>query len=354
MASGVAHDFNNLLASIVGRAQLLLREVQEPRHRRWIEVIERSALDGAQTVRRLQEFTRIRRDQAFVVVDLNRVVQEALEVTESRWRDAPRGRGIAVEVKTSLTAALPPVSGDPAELREALTNLILNALDAMPEGGQLTLSTSAAIGQVGLAVTDTGVGIPEQVRPKIFDPFFTTKGPQGTGLGLSMTYGILSRHGAQVVVESEEGRGTTFRLTFPVSTAPTPPPPEATLPAPVRPLRCLVVDDEAVVGDVLGDILLSAGHGVAVVREGAAAVSRFRDEPFDVVFTDLSMPGFSGWEVARAIKALAPDVTVFLVTGFGVELSPDEMKGQGVDAVLAKPLRISDILGALAAVRPRA
>jgi GAF domain-containing protein len=353
MASGVAHDFNNLLASIVGRAQLLLREVEDPRHRRWIEVVERSALDGAQTVRRLQEFTRIRRDQPFVVVDLNRVVQEALEVTDSRWRDEPRGRGIVVDVKTLLTAALPPVSGDPAELREALTNLILNALDAMPAGGRLTLSTAVADGSVELAVSDTGVGIPEHVKPKIFDPFFTTKGPQGTGLGLSMTYGIISRHGARVAVESEAGRGTTFRLTFPVSTAPPTSRPEPA-PLPVtRHLRCLVVDDEAVVGDVLGDMLLSAGHRVVVVREGRSAVARFGGEPFDVVFTDLSMPGLSGWDVARAIKELDPEVPVFLVTGFGVELPADELQDQGVDAVLAKPLRITDILGALAGVRPR-
>jgi CheY-like chemotaxis protein len=354
MASGVAHDFNNMLASIVGRAQLLLRELADPKHRRWTEVIERSALDGAQTVRRLQEFTRIRRDQPFVKVDLNRVVHEALEVTESRWREEPRRRGIAVEVKTALTAPLPAVSGDPAELREAMTNLILNALDAMPEGGALTLTTAARDDRVDLSVADTGVGIPEEVKQKIFDPFFTTKGARGTGLGLSMTYGILSRHGARVAVESQEGQGTTFRLSFPADAAAEEPRRPPVSPPAEHPLRCLVVDDEAVVGEVLGEVLKALGHHAVVFESGEEAVARFGREPFDVVFTDLSMPGLSGWEVARAIREVAADVPIFLVTGFGAEISAEELREHGVNAVLAKPLKIQDVVDVLAAVRPRA
>src|SRR5207244_9282302 len=169
-----------------------------------------AALDGAQTVRRLQEFTRIRRDEPFVAVDLNEVVREALEITQSRWRDEAVSRGVPLEVRNDL-AALPKVAGDPVELREALTNLILNAVDAMPDGGVLTLTTAIGRGEIAVPVSDTGVGIPTTIRDRIFDPFFTTKGPQGTGLGLSMTYAILERHGARITVESEEGRGTIFR-----------------------------------------------------------------------------------------------------------------------------------------------
>src|SRR2546425_1977284 len=222
MASGVAHDFNNLLASILGRAQLTLQRLQDPQLRKWIQVIERAALDGAQTVRRLQEFTRIRRDQQrFVAVDLNEVVRGALEITQSRWREETRSRGVAVDVQTSLSS-LPGVAGDPAELREAMTNLILNAVDAMPEGGTLTLTTAVAHGEVVVTVADSGVGIPEAIRAKIFDPFFTTKGPQGTGLGLSMTYGILSRHGGRLTGGSHVGRGTAFPPAFAPGAAPPP------------------------------------------------------------------------------------------------------------------------------------
>jgi GAF domain-containing protein len=348
MASGVAHDFNNLLASILGRAQLTLQRLQDPQLRKWVQVIERAALDGAQTVRRLQEFTRIRRDQPFVAVDLNDVIRGALEITQARWREETRSRGVAVDVQTSL-ASVPGVAGDPAELREAMTNLILNAVDAMPEGGTLTLTTKVEHGEVVVTVADSGVGIPEAIRGKIFDPFFTTKGPQGTGLGLSMTYGILSRHGARITVESREGQGTVFRLTFPPGEAPDVEGPVAVEPAPLGvPLRCLVVDDEEQVGTVLGDVLKTGGHRVVVLNDGGEAIERFRAEPFDLVFTDLAMPRVSGWQVAQAVKEIAPAVPVILVTGFGVELSAEERRAQGVDLVLVKPLRISEVMDVVA------
>jgi GAF domain-containing protein/ActR/RegA family two-component response regulator/anti-sigma regulatory factor (Ser/Thr protein kinase) len=355
MASGVAHDFNNLLAAILGRAQLLLPRVADATLRQWVQVIERAALDGAQTVRRLQEFARVRRDASFVPVDLNEVVRDALDITEARWREDAMRRGVEFAVRTALTP-VPAVDGDPVELREAMTNLILNAVDAMPAGGTLTIATAEIDDAVEVAVTDTGVGMSEAVRERIFDPFFTTKGPQGTGLGLSMTYGIISRHHATVAVESEEGRGSTFRLRFAAS--PNQPPASAgAAPAPPSParLRCLVVDDEESVGTVIGDVLHAVGHDAVVLTDGATAIERFGAERFDVVFTDLAMPGVSGWQVARAVKAQAPDVPVFIVTGFGVELSPREREAHGVDAIFAKPLRIEDIVDALARVaHPRA
>jgi GAF domain-containing protein/CheY-like chemotaxis protein len=353
MASGVAHDFNNLLAAILGRSQLLLRSVEDPKLRQWLQVIERAASDGAQTVRRLQEFARVRRDQPRVAVDLNEIVRDALELTQSRWREEALRRGVVIEVDTRLVP-LPPVAGDPAELREAMTNLILNAVDAMPSGGALTLATAVVEGGVEVTVSDTGVGIPEEVRDRIFDPFFTTKGPQGTGLGLSITYGILSRHGATVSVESAVGQGTTFRLLFPPvgATAPAANPPGEAL-EPPRALRCLVVDDEAAVGAVIGDVLETAGHSAVVVGDGAAAIQRFRAEPFDVVLTDLAMPGVSGWEVAAAVRAAAPDVPIFVVTGFGVEVAEEERRAHGVAGVFTKPVKIQELLEAITRVASR-
>ncbi|MGH7391826.1 MAG: GAF domain-containing protein [Candidatus Rokuibacteriota bacterium] len=351
MASGVAHDFNNLLAAILGRTQLLLRRVDDPKLRRWLEIVERSALDGAQTVRRLQDFARVRRDQPKVPVDLRDVVRDALEITQSRWREEALGRGLSIDVRPKLER-VPPVAGDPAELREAMTNLILNAVDAMPEGGRLTLTSRVEAGRVEVTVADTGVGIPPEVRDKIFDPFFTTKGPQGTGLGLSMTYGIVARHGGSITVESQPGRGATFRLSFPPSHALEPPPPAADPGAGVAPvaLRCLVVDDEETVGAVLGDTLESLGHKAAVLTDGTAAVELARRERFDVVFTDLAMPGVSGWQVAAAVKAGAPDVPVFIVTGFGVEVPAEDQRAHGVDGIFSKPLSIDHVVTVLAQV----
>jgi GAF domain-containing protein/ActR/RegA family two-component response regulator len=357
MASGVAHDFNNVLASILGRAQLLLERIQDGKLRQWLQVIERAALDGARTVRRLQDFTGVRRDQPAVPVDLNQVVPQVLEATESTWRQDSRRRGVEIDVVTELADRLPKVAADPAELREAFTNLVLNAVDAMPSGGTLTLRTSVGEGAAGsevrVEVSDTGTGIPEAIREKIFDPFFTTKGPKGTGLGLSMAYGILSRHGGRITVESEEGRGTTFRLSFPATDqVAEAPPPAAAPPAAPAGLHCLVVDDEEEVAEVVADILTGAGHTVVVAGSGQAALERLGAERFDLVFTDLAMPGMTGWQVARAVKDRHAEVPVVMMSGFGVEVAPEELRTNGVDLVLAKPLQIRDVFHALESIRP--
>jgi CheY-like chemotaxis protein len=271
-------------------------------------------------------------------------------MTQSRWYEDCLRRGVVIDVRTHLgTIAL--VAGDPAELREVMTNLILNAVDAMPNGGLLTFTSKLVDGQVEVTVSDNGVGIPEAIRNSIFDPFFTTKGPQGTGLGLSMTYGILSRHQAQITVESEEGKGSTFRLRFPaLATQPVTSAIGEEATAGSQGLRCLVVDDEETVGAVIGDVLETLGHHATVLTDGAAAIELLREERFDVVFTDLAMPGVSGWQVARAVKDKTPEVPVFVVTGFGVELSPEERRAHGVDAIFAKPLNIDDLVNAVADV----
>jgi CheY-like chemotaxis protein len=203
-------------------------------------------------------------------------------------------------------------------------------------------------------VHDTGTGIPEHIREKIFDPFFTTKGPKGTGLGLSMAYGIFQRHNGRITVESEEGRGTIFRLVFPV-TVPEPVPEAAPKPASLAgspvPLHCLVVDDEEEVAEVVVDILSTAGHTAVMARSGQEGVDRFGAERFDVVFTDLAMPGMTGWQVARAVKDRAPGVSVVMMSGFGVEVAPENLHTHGVDLVLAKPLQIQDVLRALEVIR---
>jgi GAF domain-containing protein/ActR/RegA family two-component response regulator len=351
MASGVAHGFNNLLMSILGRTQMLLQHVQDPRLRDWLQVIERASLDGAQTVRRLQEFTRIRRDQAFVPVDLNQVVREAVEVTQFRWRDEGATGGVPLEVVTRY-GQLAYISGDPVELREALTNLILNAVDAMPLGGILSVTTRVDGDRVEVTVGDTGEGMDDEVKKRLFEPFFTTKGTRGMGLGLSMTFGIISRHAGQIEVDSMPGKGTRIHLRLPVAwdvarELPDSRRDEAT--TAVEPVHCLVVDDEEAVREMLGDLLVIGGHTVVLASTGEEAIERLRSERFDVVLTDLGMPKVSGWEVARACKALSPKVPVVLVTGWGVELSQEELEANGVDAVLSKPLNVDRILDAVAA-----
>jgi CheY-like chemotaxis protein len=227
-----------------------------------------------------------------------------------------------------------------------MTNLILNAVDAMPDGGRLRLSSSADDTDVEVRIEDTGVGMTDDVRQKVFDPFFTTKGPRGTGLGLSITYGIVSRHGGRLLVESEPGRGSSFRLRLPKRTDLGKAEVAAPEPAPtgVRSLRCLVVDDNEAVASALADLLSASGHEAVVVTRSTEALGHVGRQQFDIVFSDLAMPDMSGWQLARAVKAAAPSLPVVLITGFGVELSPEECRANHVDAVLAKPVEFAELM----------
>jgi CheY-like chemotaxis protein len=231
-----------------------------------------------------------------------------------------------------------------------MTNLILNGVDAMPQGGKLTIATAHVGDQVVVTIADTGVGMTDEVKRHVFDPFFTTKGARGTGLGLSVTYGIVSRHGGEIQVDSAPGSGTTFTLTFPVaSEVPASEAPGASVAPTTAPLRCLVIDDEKDIADAIQDILEAYGHKVST-SEPEAALDHVQSDDFDLVITDLAMPGITGWQVNEAVKRRHPDVPVILMSGFGVEIDGDERRRQRVDAVLAKPIAIDDLLTAVAAV----
>jgi len=342
MAGGVAHDFNNVLAIIVGRAEVLLNETEDPELQRQLHVIINVALDAAQTVRRIQEFTRVRRARPFQPVLMNQLVEEMVEVTRSRWKDEAQAKGIRYEMVVETTTA-PAFAGDPSEIREALTNIIFNALDAMPDGGRVTLRTGMEGGRVLCAVSDSGVGMSEDVRQRIFDPFFTTKGERGTGLGLSVVYGIVGRHNGEIDVQSRLGQGTTFILKFPTGG-------ETVYDGPAKPAlrskatgRILIIDDEKEVADVLNDQLVRDGHTVAVCTDAQTGLARFGREAFDLVITDLGMPAVSGWEVARLVKLWRPGTPVVMVTGWGDRIDPVDAEGRGVDHVVAKPFKRDEV-----------
>jgi signal transduction histidine kinase/ActR/RegA family two-component response regulator len=349
MASGIAHDFNNLLAAILGRAQLLQQHVKEPRLRGWLRVIEQSAMDGSHTVRRLQEFTRVRKDRPLAPVDLTQIIEDTITLTEPQWRHSPARHGMQITVVKDL-APVPAVLGAAHELREVMTNLILNGVDAMPQGGRLTVTTAHAGDRVTVTISDSGVGMTEEVKRHLFDPFFTTKGPRGTGLGLSVTYGIVSRHGGEITVQSAPGAGTTFTLTFPVpSRTPEAAAPAVTAAPPTAALRCLVVDDEQDIADAIRDILEAYGHDV-VTSDPPSALDHVHGGRFDVVITDLAMQGVTGWQVSEAAKRRRPELPVILMSGFGIEIDAEERRRRRIDAVLPKPIAIDDLLTAVAAV----
>ena len=343
MAAGVAHDFNNLLAVIVGRAELLLRRAQGPELTRGLETIHQAALDGAQTVRRIQEFTRTRRTRPFRRVDLLDIVREVVEMTRPRWKDEAQSRGVSYEVEIE-GGSVPWVAGRPEELREVFTNLLTNALEAMPEGGRLVFALRTEESGAVVTVRDAGIGMSSETARRIFEPFFTTKGPQGSGLGLAVVWGIVTRHGGTVEVASRVGRGSTFTVRLP-GARPVPAPPVGSAPArPARPARVLVVDDEAGVREVLRDLLGGEGYTVVDAADGPSGLALCEREPVDVVLSDVSMPGMSGWEVAEACHARFPDLPVGLITGWGDRLDPAQLARHGVRFVVAKPFQADEVL----------
>ncbi|MCK5256527.1 MAG: response regulator, partial [Deltaproteobacteria bacterium] len=356
LAHGVAHDFNNALAAILGRAQLLRMNVEPPPDKeerresldamkKGLEVIERAAKDGAETVRRIQEFSRRRTDDKyFTQVDINELINNALDFTKTRWKDETESKGIKIKIKKDLSP-LPSIAGSASELREVFTNLINNALDAMPQGGEIKIRTFKENSCIGIKVEDSGVGISKTITDRIFDPFFTTKGPQSTGLGMSVSYGIITRHKGTISVESQEGKGTAFTIKIPVNKVV-----EIKedglqkLQRKGKKGNILIVEDEENIRILLSEILTSDGHLVSVASDGKKGVEIFRKGSFDLVLTDLGMPGMSGWEVASSVKKLAPEVIVAIVTGWDIQLGRDELKQNGVDMVINKPFKVKQVL----------
>ena len=355
LSSGVAHDFNNLLGAVLGRVQLQKRREFDDATAHDLSVIERAALDGRETVRRIMEFTRLRQGTAPSAVDLAAVIRDAVEITRTRWKTEAERRDIDLRIQFE-TGDVPPVLGKDSELREVFTNLILNALDAMPEGGTLRLGCRCEDDVVIAEVEDSGVGMTEEVRRHLFDPFFTTKGQGGTGLGLSVVYGIVNRYDGKLDIVTALGEGTTFKLTFPVAvghelvTEEDVSVGELT----VEPARVLVIDDEQDIADVLRDTLSAEGHAVEVALSGAEGLAKLGEGEFDVVFTDLGMPDMSGWEVAAKVRARRPETPVVLVTGWGASLDEDEVRRNGIAAVVHKPFEIDHLVATAGRVLLRA
>jgi PAS domain S-box-containing protein len=352
MAGGVAHDFNNFLAAILGRAELMKLQLttQGGKERRrstkhlldGLAVIDRAASDAAETVRRIQEFTRTRAQKEPVHIGLNQLVKEVLELTRPRWKDESESRGIKFTVKQELNANR-PVAGIPSELREVLINLVINALDAMSSGGELTIRTETNGNFNCISVSDTGPGISRDARGKIFDPFFTTKGPKSSGLGLSVSYRIIERHGGDISLMTGKGKGSTFRVKLPTAKQTLMEIIEEDLPGEKRKAAILVIDDEPEIRTSLSEILSLDGHRVKVARDGQEGISTFKTDRFDLVLTDLGMPGMSGWQLAKKIKKLSPNTPVAIITGWGLRPDRQRMKRAGVDLFIAKPFRLKDI-----------
>jgi len=354
MASGVAHDFNNALAPILGFSELLLDHPADLDDRakvlQYLQIIRSGADDAGRVVSRLREFYRPHEpDEGFSAVDLSRVARETISLTQPRWRDQPHALGQTVEVRADL-GQVPPVAGDAAQLREALINLIFNAVDALPDGGTITIQTRVEGSEVVLEVADTGVGMTEEQQHRCLEPFFTTKGEHGSGLGLPQVYGIVQRHQGRLDIASQMGAGTTITLRFPASASIDAAQEQANGSHP-RSLHVLVVDDNPGIRDAMIAALAGDGHIVQTAEDGQDGIERFRAGAFDIVITDRGMPRMNGDRLAAAIKQVSPRTPVILLTGVGSLMGSEDMP-LGVDLVVGKPVKLAALRQALVKVVP--
>jgi PAS domain S-box-containing protein len=360
LASGIAHDFNNALSMIIGFTELLLSDADEmeddAKRRAHLHLIHSAAQDAAGVVGRLREFSRPTRSSAELPpVQINDLVAQAISLSQPRWRDQAQASGQTIRVTAEL-GQVPQIGGRAAELREALANLIINAVDAMPTGGTLTLRTRLEEGTVVVEVADTGTGMPPEVRDRIFDPFFTTKGDRGTGLGLAMVQGIVEQHHGEISVESELGTGTTFRMRFPALAEQVAQAAATTKPAPprVRGLRVLLTEDEPSLRQILTSYLRVDGHAIEAAGNGQEALAKYRPDAFDLVITDRAMPEMGGDQLAAELERRGSTTPVIMLTGLGDLMNEVGERPTGVDLVVAKPVTLAELRAAVVMVTAEA
>jgi PAS domain S-box-containing protein len=358
MASGIAHDLNNALTPIMGFADLLMLRVddgfQPDELRQYLKLISTAARDAAAIVRRMRDFYRPKHTgEELIECDLALIAQEAMRLTEPLWQDTAQVQGRQIQAIFECPAPLPKVPVLISEVREGLINLLLNAVDAMPHGGTLRVLLTRRRGQALLTVSDSGVGMSDEVLARCIEPFFTTKGTRGSGLGLAMVHGCMQRHGGTLEISSQATAGSAFTMVFPLPAGAAAelspmdtPPPNSLLP-PLEGLRILLVDDEPQVRATLAMLLEVDNHEVTMADSGAEALRLFDLPRHQLVITDRAMPGMTGDQLAWELKARAPTLPILMVTGFGGLMQSSQEQPQGVEQVLSKPVTLDKLRGAI-------
>lgn len=344
LAGGPLHSLKNRLTVLRGRSQLLLRMIESGRATpadlsRGLRLIAEQTARVNEVLDQIRDHLRGFMQESAeepVRTTVNDLVREVLAFTEPLIREA-EARTAAIEVRQTL-GDVPPVLGRPSELSEVLVNLVVNAIEAMPQGGLLAVETAAESDAVFIQVKDTGAGMSQAVKAQLFTPFFTTKGG-GTGLGLNIAQEIVRRHGGEIAVESAEGAGCCVSIRLPAVefSPPLPGEPETDRAAG----HVLVVDDDVLVRKFLGEVLTSLGWLVTDAADGREALAHLMSRSYDLVLTDIVLPEVAGWEVARAARAQQPPPAVILLSGW-IE-SDDPALRQSGDAFLQKPVQLSDL-----------
>jgi PAS domain S-box-containing protein len=351
LASGIAHDFNNALMPILGYSDLLLTvpDILSDREKskKFLEAIKVSSEDAKDVVDRLREFYRNRTENdVFNQINLNYLVKQVVSLTMLKWKDQALSNGVNIRVLTDL-GDIPFIKGIEAELREVLTNLIFNSVDAINTNGDIILQTRSEGNKVLLKVIDTGSGMTEDVLNRCFEPFFSTKGENGTGLGLSVIHGIIRRHNGTIEAKSELGQGTTFSIYLPSSEYEQSLKKEQKAHTISKSLHVLVVDDEPVIQDIIGEFLTKDGHTYELANNGREGLIKFKSSHFDLIVTDKAMPDIGGDQLATLIRQISPEIPIIMLTGFGNIMNSAGEMPNAVDCVLGKPLKLQDFRNAV-------
>jgi len=333
LSVGVSHNLNNILTSIVGPAQILQHQTDDPKLRKLIEMIYQSSIRATDLVNRLHLATKGITVSKLEDVNVNKIILESIEATRPRWKDELESVGITITIETDLVDT-PPVYGNESELNDIFINLIFNAVDAMPEGGKISFSTRSTSSGTRIVASDTGKGMDEETRRKVFEPFFTTKMDVGSGLGLSTVYGSITRWGGTISVESGPGEGTIFVIDIPIGQAGASDTGTAHTPRSHPGGQILIVEDDKDVSWFLSH-LLSDHHTMRIMPNGNEALSSFSSGMFDVAVIDLGLPGIPGDQVARELRRIDPTLATVLVTGWRLE--QDDPRLEPFDFVLLKP-----------------
>jgi len=363
MTAGVAHEFNNILAVISSNAQLLEETNRSDKGlSKSLHTICRMADDGAEIVDRMYDFTNVSNDTShYISVDMNDLIKQVIGFTMPRWKEMAQANGITYQIIRKGVKTLPSVLGSPSELRETILNIINNALDAMPEGGTITVSTRYILSEqsgveskkekvselksdfIEISFADTGNGMTHEVKKKVFDPFFTTRSPEGTGLGMSISYGIITRHGGEIKVESELGNGSVIYLSLPVTdksdhkivTS------RKDTKINAESLKILLVDDKEEICESLSKIFKDDGHKVCTSNNGADALRLLKINSYDLLICDLIMPDVNGRDIVNSIKTMKKRPKVGLITGWRYKIEDAEKEGLEVDFIVKKPFNLS-------------
>ncbi|HLE25300.1 MAG TPA: response regulator [Thermodesulfobacteriota bacterium] len=355
LAAGIAHEFNNILTGIVGYTSFALSKTDIEQIRRDLKIVEKASDRAVEIVKKLLFFSKQKEGQ-FRLASIEEAIEDTLALIEHSFQS----EGVKI---LRHYGKIPPIRMDVGEIQRVILNMAMNSKHAMPQGGVIAMSTELEDDYVKIDFSDTGVGIPKEDLARIFEPFFTTKGSRGsgqtpgTGLGLSVTYAIVERHGGRIDVESEVERGTTFTIRLPniqrlsnSTKSDSLPKDDDKVLQTKRKGNILIVDDEEFVCDILRQALSSVGHNVVIANNGEAAVELVRRNHFDIFFLNLTMPGKNGLSVLREIKILDPSSVVVIISGRTEKDISDKAIAEGAFSFIRKPFTVSQIHNTVARI----